>query len=92
MLGGMPPNPSPVIDLLRYIASHAVGHPISGADIPGLEATGGSACIAWLADRGLIDASVTDDECIVQGITEYGATMLAKAEASRAFQSGAPGA
>ena len=71
-------NQRPVIDILRFIASQPAGQSIHGADIPGLDAAGGSACIEWLADRGLIDASVTDDECIVRGITEYGASMLAK--------------
>ena len=72
-------GPRPIIDILRFIASQPAGHSIRGADIPGLEAAGGSACIEWLAHSGLIDASVTDDECIVRGITERGAAMLAKA-------------
>lgn len=75
----MPTGPSPIIDILRFIASQPAGQSTRGADIPGLEAAGGSACIEWLAHSGLIDASVTDDECIVRGITQYGAAMHARA-------------
>lgn len=76
----MSPSPRPVVDILRFIAERPAGESTRGADIPGLEAGGGRACIEWLADRGLIDATVTDDECIVRGITERGAAMLAKAD------------
>jgi hypothetical protein len=70
---------SPVVAILRFIAERPAGQPARGADIPGLDAAGGRACIEWLADCGLINANVTDDECIVQGITDFGASMLARA-------------
>lgn len=70
---------SPIIDILRFIASQPAGQSTRGADIPGLEAAGGSACIAWLADQGLINATMLDLGCMIWGITEYGAEMLAKA-------------
>lgn len=76
----MPPEPRP-IDILRFIASRPAGQPIRSADIPGLEAAGGRACVEWLADCGLIEASVTDSDCIIRDITEAGRAMLAKAEA-----------
>ena len=86
----MPPEPRP-IDILRFIASRPAGQPTRGAEIPGLEAAGGRACIEWLADCGLINASVTAADCIVEGITEAGRAMLAKAEALRPARSEAPG-
>jgi hypothetical protein len=79
MLDYMVTGPRPVVDILRFIAEQPVGRPIHGADIPGLEAAGGQACIEWLADQGLIDATVSESGCIIRGITEYGAAMLAKA-------------
>ena len=74
----MPPEPRP-IDILRFIAERSAGQPTRGADIPGLEAAGGSACIEWLAHCGLIEATVSESGCIVGGITEAGNAMLAKA-------------
>ena len=78
MLATMPPEPRP-IDILRFIASRPAGQSTRGADIPGLEAAGGRACIEWLAHCGLIEASVSESGCIVRGITEAGEAMLAKA-------------
>lgn len=74
----MPPEPRPV-DILRFIASRPAGQPTRGADIPGLDAAGGSACIEWLAHCGLIEASVTASGYIVRGITAAGRALLAKA-------------
>lgn len=76
------------IDILRFVASRPANEPIRGADIPGLEAAGGSACIEWLAHCGLIEASVTAADCIVEGITAAGRALLAKAEAARALADG----
>ena len=82
MLATMPPEPRP-IDVLRFIAERPAGQPTRSADIPGLDAAGGSACIEWLAHCGLIEASVTASGCIVRGVTEAGRAILAKAGPSR---------
>ena len=79
MLGRMFTGPRPIVDILRFIASQPAGQSIHGADIPWLEAAGGQACIEWLADQGLIDATVSESGCIIRGITEYGEEMLARA-------------
>lgn len=78
MLATMPPQPRP-IDILRFIASRPAGEPTRGAEIPGLEAAGGRACIEWLAHCGLIEVTVTDSDCIIRGITAAGRAILARA-------------
>ena len=74
---------SPIVEILQFIAARPDGLPTRGADIPGLDAARGRACIEWLTDRGLIDASIIHDECIVRGIIKYGTLMLARASAAQ---------
>ena len=76
----MSPDARPIVAILRFIASRPAGQSLRGADIPGLEAEGGQSCIAWLAHSGLIDASVSEYDCTIRGITEHGAAILARAQ------------